>query len=368
MKIGVITIPIFENYGGILQAYALQSVLNKMGHDVTLLVDYKAIKYKPFYLWPLVLISRLFVRYIKQDTTVHIFHEKWAKMQHDFLTQHQTLFIKENIRITQLTNIKDVSKLNLSAIVVGSDQVWRPKYVNPIDKYFLSFLSKNSKIKRIAYAVSFGTKEWEYSRQQTKRCAKLAQKFDCISVREKSGIELCRRYLKVTALFVLDPTLLLNKEDYISLLPNLEQEVNYRTIFTYILDKSEEKDEFINEIKTKLKLIQTNIDFNDKSRPYCSVENWLMNFYQAQFIVTDSFHGCVFSIIFNKPFLVINNPQRGQERFESLLSTFDLKDRLIDLNNFDLKIIEKKINWDKINQIKKVLQNYSIQTLYNSLS
>lgn len=368
MKIGILTIPIFENYGGILQAYALQSVLRKIGHDTTLLVDYKAINYKPFYLWPFVLIRRLFVRYVKHDTTVHIFHEKWSKKQHEFLTQHQCRFIKEKIQITQLTNIKDISNLNLSAIIVGSDQVWRPKYVKTIDKYFLSFLPRNSKIKRIAYAASFGTKEWEFSQQQTEQCAKLAQKFDYISVREKSGVELCKYYLKTTAVFVLDPTLLLNKEDYVSLLSSPQLGTDSKTIFTYILDWSKEKEEFIEKIKITLQLTQINIDFNDKSQPYSSVEDWLMNFYHARFIVTDSFHGCVFSIIFNKPFLVIGNPQRGQERFESLLSTFDLKERLIDLNNFDLDIIEREINWDKINQIKKDLQNYSIQTLYNSLS
>lgn len=368
MKIGILTIPIFENYGGILQAYALQSVLRKMGHDATLLVDYKAIKYKPIYLWPFVLIRRLFVRYIKQDSTVHIFHEKWAKRQHEFLTQYQSRFIKEKIQITQLTNIKDISKLNLSAIIVGSDQVWRPKYVKTIDKYFLSFLPRNSKIKRIAYAASFGTKEWEFSQRQTEQCAKLAQKFDCISVREKSGVELCKHYLGTTALFVLDPTLLLNKEDYISLLSSTIKKFDSRTIFTYILDPTKEKKEFIEEIKTTLQLTDTNIGFSNKSRPYSSVEDWLSNFHHAQFIVTDSFHGCVFSIIFNKPFLAIGNPQRGQERFESLLSTFDLKERLIDLNNFDLSVLKREINWNKINQIKKDLQKYSIQTLYNSLS
>ena len=99
------------------------------------------------------------------------------------------------------------------AYVVGSDQVWRPNY-NPFMKAMFLGITEREDVKRIAYAASFGTSKWEFSPQMTSECAVLAKKFDMITVREKSGVDLCREYFGVEATWVLDPTMLLNREDY----------------------------------------------------------------------------------------------------------------------------------------------------------
>lgn len=105
-------------------------------------------------------------------------------------------------------------KYGLDAYVVGSDQVWRPAFnLGPrLGNMFLDFAGDD--VKKISYAASFGCKEWEYTEEQERMCGKLAKRFDAISVREASGVDLCKEHFGVDATLVLDPTLLLNKEDY----------------------------------------------------------------------------------------------------------------------------------------------------------
>lgn len=113
---------------------------------------------------------------------------------------------------------KYFKKNRYDAVIVGSDQTWRPKYSPNIYDFYLDFISKDKRIKRIAYASSFGVDDWEYSAEETKKCAKLSKLFDGISVREQSGIDLCKDHLGVDSELALDPTLLLNKDDYVTLI------------------------------------------------------------------------------------------------------------------------------------------------------
>ena len=131
-------------------------------------------------------------------------------------------FIKKWIHRDFFTSYYNISQEKYDAIVVGSDQIWRKQYVCesfklPIESSFLDF-AKHWDIKRISYAASFGTEEWEYNDEQTKNCRVLIQLFDNVSVREKSGVALCKDYLQHNAKVVLDPTLLLKKNDYLKLL------------------------------------------------------------------------------------------------------------------------------------------------------
>ena len=170
----------------------------------------------------------------------------------------------------------------------------------------------------------------------------MSQRFDAISVREASGVKLCRDYLRMESTHVLDPTLLLTAEDY----TRLCTEIPYRGpfVFAYILDQSEEK---IKEIKSFADreglpyLIQSagpNVQEDD------SVELWISRFRDAAYVITDSFHGTAFSINFEKEFYVYGNPNRGNSRFDSLLGLFDLKNRIVDKNITKME----KIDWEKV--------------------
>ena len=166
---------------------------------------------------------------------------------------------------------------------------------------FLRFVSKPN-VKKLAYAASFGIDEWDYSPELTKECSRLAKEFMAISVREGSGIVLCNKHLDVEAVQVIDPTLLLDKADYEQLCADIPVE---STPFTavYVLDKSLPKMQLIQKLASEIGL-PTKI-FSAHHGMTLSIEEWLAMFRDARYLITDSFHGTAFSIIFNKPFVAI---------------------------------------------------------------
>lgn len=337
MRIGIYTQPLHSNYGGLLQAWALQNVLRRMGHDVVTFQPDMRMRLS----WKraLVVYPLRFVRYILGKSDVVRYEHAYNEIQ-CVTTANTRGFVEGNINYRKYRKISALREKDYDMIIVGSDQVWRPCYnnsfYNSIENSFLDF-AQSWNIKRIAYAASFGTDEWEFTEEETKKCAALAKLFDAVSVREMSGIGLCRDKLGVDAVHVLDPTLLLDREDYVSLI-----EKNGRTIrpkgqlMCYILDETKEKKDLIALIADTKNLIpfraNARIDdatatLSEKVQP--PVEQWLRDFLDAEFVVTDSFHACVFSIIFNKPFVVLGNRERGMARFMSLMEMFGLTDHLL---------------------------------------
>ena len=358
MRIGILTLPLHTNYGGILQAYALQTVLERLGHEVK--VINRNINYElPLWKIPFVYSKRIIKNILGYKTP--LFYEQKLIKEQPIIRQNTDRFIRQYIHTLNVDNYTDLREEDFDAIVVGSDQVWRPKYFGKIEDAYLQF-AKGWNIKRIAYAASFGTDEWEYSLLQTRCCRSLAKKFDAVSVREDSGVDLCQKYLDIQASHVLDPTMLLTKEDYIKNF-NLEKyPKNHGNLFCYILDSSPPKNDLINSLSMLYGLKPfnciTKIDSTDLRtilpiQP--SVELWLKGFYDAEFVITDSFHGTVFSIIFNKPFIAIANKERGLSRFTSVLKLLGLEDRLIFFNdNIPLSLNKKNIDYETVNsKIKK---------------
>lgn len=367
MKIGILTLPLHTNYGGILQAYALQTVLERMGHEVYLIDRQKYPIHLPLWKAPLSYSKRILKNIIGKPCT--IFYERQYNIEYPIESQNTDIFINKYIRFIKAKHLKDLQSVRLDAIVVGSDQVWRPVYDKHIENAYLKFAS-NWDIKRVAYAASFGTDEWEYSKSQTLICKNLIRQFDAVSVREQSGIDMCRRYFDVEAEHVLDPTFLLNAEDYIHLFKDSKVPQNRGNLLCYILDNSLEKEALITKIAKEKQLIPfiVNSNVEDKSlklesRIQPSVEQWLRGFYDAEFVVTDSFHGCVFSIIFNKPFIVFGNYKRGLSRFTSLLGMFGLENRFItqktDLTN--------EIEWERVKSVLRKRKSQSESFLKQSL-
>ena len=246
------------------------------------------------------------------------------------------------------------------AIVVGSDQVWRAT-MSDIPTYFLSF-TKAINVKRIAYAASFGTDDLnEYSKMDMKIASESIKLFDAVSVREKSGVHLCRDYFKMDAVHVLDPTMLLSKDDYLELIEEEDKPCSENILLTYVLDRTQEKNDIIQRVGEALHLTSCEngavkyfsnvVESNVSECIYPSVSRWVAGFRDAQFVVTDSFHGTVFSIIFNKPFVAILNSKRGSSRFISLLSVLGLENRLISTTNDLLEEHLKPIDYTEVNKI-----------------
>lgn len=350
MRIAILTLPLHVNFGGILQCYALQTVLERMGHEVSVLnTDFVNVDYKTRIG---LFIKRLVKTCIGKESKFY----GW-KTEREITQKYTQVFIRKHIH---LLNVQDLSLLkedDFDAIVVGSDQIWRPMYYQPIANAYLKFAKDWTSIKRIAYATSFGTDKWEYTHEETQECASLVKLFDAVSVRENSAVDLCRKYLEVEAVQVLDPTLLLSKEDYLKLIDQSKLKKN-EGVFAYFLDVTSSKMDLANRIAKErgLKLYQFNnpnvdcLSLHFEKRIQQPIEEWIAGFRDALFVVTDSFHGCVFSIIFNKPFVVIGNEERGIARLKSLLSMLDF-DYSLASNIHQLQ----KIEWNKT---KLILDKY----------
>lgn len=375
MRIAIMTQPLGTNYGGIMQAWALQQVLKRMGHyPVTIdrrpdppTKAYKAAR----------LAYRAGMKAIgKRKAPINL------ESYQPTILQHTRSFIDHHIMTSDpLYSTRQIgdhfSCKRYDAVIVGSDQTWRPKYSPNIYNYFLDFL-KDVEILRIAYASSFGVDDWEFSEEQTGRCAELARKFSAISVREDSGLELCRRYFGVEATYVLDPTLLLDKEDYLHLMGDERAKTSFEGIFTYFLDRSPEKQALAEGLSGELQQpiyscqprYALSGDFSDiEGYTMPDVRDWLAGFSNAKFVLTDSFHGMVFSLIFGKPFYVIKNKKRGAARFTSLLSVCGLEGQILDDSGLDNctglanALVNIGLNDDAILHLRKVSRSFLIETL-----
>lgn len=345
MKIGIFTLPLNENYGGILQAFALQKYIRNRGHEVFHIEEKvkKSVIYKASFVVKLWYFSKLVLNFGNdpegQIRQVYLLNKRARKLRN---------FVKKYIKINYYEHLTDYKSDRFGALVVGSDQIWKPQYYPNIQHAFLDF-TQNDSIKRIAYAPSLGTDNWTFSSAQTHDCKLLLQHFDAISVREDNAVEMLKKYLDSNALQIIDPTMLLSKEDYKNLLPEKVQD-KPNQLTTYILDDSEEKLNFLDNIVRQEKLSHFVLNFSSDA-DHKAIEDWLRGFLEASFIVTDSFHGCVFSILFEKPFIALVNKNRGEGRFTSLLKLFDLEYRLM-YNLADYKSIYKQpIDWNKIRTI-----------------
>lgn len=377
MKIGILTLPLHTNYGGNLQAYALMTFLSRQGHDIVLINRQKAkFKYSSSHIKKYII--RIIRKYILGKKNVYVFQELKAQQEYPILSKYTQKFIDKYIQpqtetyYTSSDLQKGFTNYNFEAIIVGSDQVWRPRYTPNIYDYYLEF-TKGIKLKRISYAASFGTNEWTYDKEQTTRCFQLLEKFDAISVRETDAVAFIKEKAGIKATHVLDPTMLLNAKDYRDLLaPDLTHKTD---LLVYILDEDKDKKFVIEDISSSLclKVKRANVNINDFSieiskRIAPSVESWLQGFYESEFIITDSFHACVFSILFNKPFIAYGNKNRGLSRFSSLLSMFGLEERLItSKEEFKQINLKDKINWELVNSKVETERDNAIKFLNNAL-
>lgn len=339
------TQPLRDNYGGILQCYALQILMKRMGH--TPIVLNRDFNYPPFRLFIIRCLSAvkcIWRRYIRKNknfrvaspTSVHYFIHVSDYYDNAELKNFIKTHINRSIPLRSSWLLKQyVRYRKFHCYIVGSDQVWRQTYSPCITDFFLTFLPKSTKkIKRIAYAASFGTEQCDIPANDLPKCKTALKLFDAISVREHSGISIVKSVFGLDALQVLDPTLLLSSADY-HLLIDKKDRLEGLYIAYYVLDFNEDKQKIVSAVasmrnvqeKVALSIYPKNEDGSNAR--LVSMSRWLAVMANADFVVTDSFHGCVFSIIFRKPFVAIANSSRGTDRFYSLLNSLGLENRLV---------------------------------------
>lgn len=355
MKIGILTSSIAGNIGGIMQNYALQQVLKSMGHQ-PLTIDH----YTPY--------SRMrwFAGRVKGMLTRHtsnVPYPWFGRIGSKKVLQFAFNHIDKTQPIKEITP-RIIDAYQWDALIVGSDQVWRREY-NDLETMFLGF-AEQSDIKRVAYGASFGTEEWDYPEETTNRCRELASLFNAISVRERSDVILCQQNLGVDAVNVLDPTLLLDTSNYTALCENICP-ANTAPLFGYILDPSTIKLNYAKKLAHNLGAELKWMSAESNLRSTDTIEQWIANYRDARFVITDSYHGVLFSIMFNKDFVCINNPRRGQSRLNSILGILGLRERLLNVNELEPNI-PAPIDWNPVNALLKKEVDNSLHFLTNSLA
>ncbi|MBI9034687.1 MAG: polysaccharide pyruvyl transferase family protein [Bacteroidales bacterium] len=306
LDIKLLTFHKANNYGALLQCYALSKVLKDRGHNVELInVNHHH-------------NSGSFFKRLKNNLDLQ-------KME-NFRKLHLPAQTHEYVDVNDLSQNYPIA----DCYIVGSDQVWNPQITaNRAELYFFNFLPKNAI--KIAYSASFGIKEWEY-KDLTESVTRYLQSFNAIGVRESDGVNICKKTFGVDAIKTLDPTLLLN--DYNELI-GTKTDKHKKTLVSYCFGKDE-------GFYTDLKLFSKKTGFkpvslNDnkyhkgiKSIPFPSVKKWLLSLKTSSFVLTNSFHCMVFAILCKKPFVVLPaNPTRIS-RMLNLLDDLGLKDRFFE--------------------------------------
>lgn len=365
MKVGIITMPLCANYGGTLQNWALQQVLIKMGHEPITLrfpVVYQGMSSAHYWLkvFPIQLLMYVAHKFVGRKYEMPITIGTWKKC-----VSGMERFVDEYINATEFLpnlNMDDVKRHGVEALLVGSDQIWRPVMYDAIKYYFLGF-AKDSNILRVAYAPSVALDEWPFNEEMTTQLRELIKKFSAVSVREESSVKLIKENLGVDAEWVLDPTMLLGKDDYMAVCKDVSVSEE-PFVFAYILDTDEDKRKMAEQVA---KRYGCNVRYltADKVKGEDTIEKWLANFRDAQFVITDSYHGTVFSLIFQKQFYCFYNAYRGNARMDSLKRITELDERF--LNN-PVDNGSKEINYREVDNKIESLRKTSIDFLRTNLN
>ena len=367
MKIAIVTLPLHTNYGGLFQAYALKTVLEGLGHSVDVL-DLKEKMPVPRGLKaPFIYLSRAMKRLVKGKKGPEVFREIRYRRELPQRSEYTSKFVDRCILPRMIDRYEDIKEGEYDAYVVGSDQVWRPLYFSGIQNAFLKF-TEGWDVKRLSYAASFGTDQLEYDYTQLAECARLLAGFDAVSVREASAVGMCAEWLDCDkAVHVLDPVMLADVQDYLSFAGSADGHPAKGRIMTYVLDPSGEKThvlEFVRKITGKEPY---SLDLSGTVPP---VEQWLAGFADSDFVVTDSFHGCVLALMMHKRFIAVSNSRRGMARLNSLLTMFGLDQRLvhgIDPED-DGEFFLSEPDWETVDRILDEMKSASLSFLNDALN
>lgn len=368
MRIALITIYHVPNYGSVLQAYAIQTLLERLGHSC----DIIKYRYPNEYHYSMGYPKPRFKNQIRAKIYYLLGRNASARKRKnlDLFRARHLNFTKEYTHLSKLNRGK-WSKYDIFA--VGSDQVWKSKYTYGDTAFLLSFVPNNKK--RISIASSFASST--IPENMRARYKKHLAKFDAISVRENNGIDIIEKELELDtkATVILDPTLLLSKEEWLQTIPRSNFKKKKKYILLYMLTYAFEPRPYIFDV---LKYLQAQDDYEiialegytpaekaegvvmtDKSD--ATINEFIDLFANADVVVTSSFHGTAFAVNFGIPLISIVPTDKGDDRQSTLLKKMNLRQCItpigtriadikpkydIELKNSELtNARDKSINW-----------------------
>lgn len=349
MKIGTITFHWGINYGAVLQAYALQQYLKQNQYD-TEIINY--IPFRVKLIQTIIRVKNLKISEFVKEKRINRFRKQCLNLS----------------RKTYYTNSSLIKKCHdYGVYICGSDQIWNESFAlfaegRPTLSYYLNFVKTDKT--RISYATSFGTNK--LSPKVINLVKPELKKFKNISVRENTGKAIIQD-MGFQATLVVDPTLLLEREPYENLIENKRIKEQYQ-LFSYILHKNQTTANAINDYVFD-KYFNKSVDKKYNQEPIGIIE-WLYNVKNSRFVLTNSFHGAIFAIIFHKSFIVI--PVEGSkmnDRITTLLSSVGLENRIIDRfneNEID-KLMKETIEWEQVDSKVQQLRKSSVEFLQKAL-
>ena len=300
------------------------------------------------------------------------YHPKTIQIQvegHTILDDFKDKFLHFTEPYKLDSNLHDLNK-TYKTFIVGSDQVWRNWWNNDkiMSNFFLSFADRTKNL--ISYGASFGIDKFEGDKNLKSQIKKYLKAYSAISVREEEGIDICKKDFSVDATLVLDPTQLIDVKEYEKIIDSENlQKPNYNYL-AYMIFSGEDFDNketrsLIQKISEKLKL-KTEFAIKEGN----TVGTWLNTFKNADFVVTDSFHGMMFSIIFKKQFICLVNKLGGATRFIHIAEKLGLKERVFyDISNINIEeIIRNKIDYKIVDEKLSILRKHSINFLQKALA
>ena len=345
MKVGILTHQQHINYGGILQCFALSTYLKLLGHEPLVI---RRVPNKSN------IIKRILRSFLNQLGLKHfnqVLPDRAANVRS---------FVEENLNRTAVIDShslmnKVCNQYQLEAVLVGSDQVWRRDFaINFGFDYFLDFVPSN--VIKASYAASFGLNTWDYTNDESKIIKRLLQDFRGISVREKEAVGLCKSHLEMDAELLIDPTMLLNDSIYGKY--SSDRIIQDKYVFVYWLGDLNDISKYVSEYESlgyKVKVITLR-----GNHVVDSVEDWLSYIKYADIVLTDSFHGCVFSMLFHKQFVAYCNKSGGYGRIQSLFESMGISDKLENPKmNVDYTIVDNQMEALRAkanNYLQKILQ------------
>lgn len=386
-KIGLAIVTYGTNYGTYLQAFATQYIIRELGNE-TEVIDINSVKKEVSNARKKYFLSRIF-DISELNSYLYVFlgliNERTNKKYKEYIDNRKkqfNIFKNEKFNFScKCDSWEGLSKLcndNYNNIVVGSDQLWRPANIAG-NFYTLNFVPDN--INKISYATSFGIKEIRVSQKEIAKS--FIERINHLSVREKSGALIVKELTGRNIPVVCDPTLLLSKKDwsqFLSVKPSLKE----KYILCYFLGGNKNHRNFANKLAkaTGCKVVGVlhiagyiSIDksFSDIVPTNIGPFEFLNLVNNAEYVCTDSFHGCVFSIIFNKKLFAFRrfnkqNKMSTNDRINTLLGSLGMEDRLIWGTEVVDDCIKMDINYSKVEEkIEKIKLN-SINYLKNAIN
>lgn len=363
MNIGILTYHFSNNYGAVLQTYALMEYLrkaNRGGYNV-LIINRTPIKADVIH-W----LYRLL------NSNSSLFWRKFHQFDKEMLRPITKPYYKDN----EMAYV--VEDYGLDAIIVGSDQIWRGTMCG--HSYFLNFLHENAPVKRISYAASFGTSQWDTSRKDTEYIKALLGRFDSVSVRENTGVDICHDVFGIDAELVLDPTMLHDASFYEENVIGDSMRKPSGKVVSYILGKSAlpmvaAANQFaasVGKVHNELYWLSKDLSglkLSDYERHNChiTVPEWLKEVRDADYVITNSFHCVVFSILFQKQFVVVEYEVGGNDRLYTLLSALGLTERITGNLSAIGSILKRQIAYSNCNSRLDTLKARSKSFLSKAL-